>query len=400
MASTTVAPTVDFKGIAIHLGRYCYSVIAFLQLPTDVAWRRTVSAIQAANTATFMAINLYVQLCINVVRQFINNSWNSIVSSVQQASTTVIAVVESVKLTVGLGLDYLFSAATNATKAFISLFVDYLPTIAVGFYSEMRKEVTFQHMKTMNMVLLASSLVWFYLRRCVEVGTPALPAKDGQVTSTRKWRRRFQVVLRELASLLVLSSVLSYAAMPEWTAATIASWLSAAADRLSFLSSIVMERVNPVYVAVVEGTNYHLGNLIEECVSRLPPILERIEPVYGALGGDSIRLQLIKFAGDCFERLPPRPDWHPWVGMSRDVGIGVLAPIILGGHGPSPSPICAASNTSSTLIKSSAPPTIPEPALSYQGDAMVVLPFLMYVIAAWDLVMLVRRRQRKGQDRA
>ncbi|VBB76569.1 Putative protein of unknown function [Podospora comata] len=400
MVSTSVAPTVDFKSIAIHLGRYCYSVIDFLQLPTDVAWRRTVSAIQAANTATFMAINLYVQVCINVVRQFINNSWNSIVSSVQQASTTVIAVVESVKLTVGLGLDYLLSAATNATKAVTSLFVDYLPTIAVGFYSERWKEVTFQQMKTMNMVLLVSSLVWFYLRRCVEVGTPALPAKDGQVTSTRMWRRRFQIVLRELASLLVLSSVISYAAMPEWTAATIASWLSAAADRLSFLSSIVMERVNPVYVAVVEGTNHHLGKLIEECVARLPPILERIEPVYGALGGDSIRLQLIKFPGDCFDRLPPLPEWHPWVGMFRDVGIGVLAPIILGGHGPSPSPICTASNTSSTLIKSSALPTMPEPAPPYEGDAVVMLAFLMYVIAAWDLVMLVRRRQRKGKDRA
>ncbi|KAK0672342.1 hypothetical protein QBC41DRAFT_313642 [Cercophora samala] len=404
MESTSLAAAVNLNGIAIHLGHYLCSVIAFLQLPTDVAWRRTVSSLQAANTATFTALNLYVQLYCNLVLQSINNSWNSIMSSVHQASTTtstaVLTVVESVKVSIGLGLNYLLDTATSATKAATSLFVDYLPTIAVGFYSDMRKEMTMQHVKSMNIVLFVSSLVWFYLRRCVDLDASSSPVRKGQVAGTRKWRRRFQVVLRELASLLVLGSLLSYVAMPDWTTATTISALSTAIDRLTCLFSMAVERLEPIHTAVGrEITRHHLGKLAEDCLARLPPLVKRLEPLYAAVGGESTKLHVIKFAENWFARLPPLPHWHQWQSMSRDVGIGVLTPIAFGGPSPSPSPISLASNLSSERVKSLFSPTgLSESALSYQGEAMMIVPFLTYVIAAWDLVMLVRRRQKGSKN--
>ncbi|KAK4168659.1 hypothetical protein QBC43DRAFT_309367 [Cladorrhinum sp. PSN259] len=369
---TTATAVIDFNNIAIHLGRYLQSVITFLQLPTDVAWRRTVSAVQAANTATFVAISLYVQCLTNLVLQSISNSWNAIISSVLAAKTAVStavinffsAIFNSVRTTISLAVDYIFGAVTTTVKATTGLFVDYLPTIALRYYSNMRRGIT--ENINVNVVLFLSSLVWFYLRRCVfnQAGKG-----DVRATGAEKWRRRFNVAIRELAGVLVLGLVLScagYVTLPDW-----ASGISS-----SPYFKLSLERATSLFLMIAK----------------------RLEPVYAG-GGEILKAGVGKFANYCYARMP---DWHwQFQFIPPDLGRGVGAvlnritstvlksPII---SGPPP-PIIA--NLTSTVMNR-LPPSLLDTSFTLGGGQM--MPLLTGVIALWDIILLFRRHNRdKGK---
>ncbi|KAK4203556.1 hypothetical protein QBC40DRAFT_20695 [Triangularia verruculosa] len=392
MASTSFTTAVDFNTIAVHAIRYTKCAIAFLQLPTDVAWRRTVSALQAANTATFLAINFYIQWYTNLVLQSVNNSWNAIISSIQAATTAIstgfIAMIDSAKANISLALldyalgaatkidsvkasvsvafDSLVSTATNAMDATRSLVEDRFPASTLELWSGMTKGITMENVNMNGAVLLISSLVWFYLRSCFSIDIQTSTAKG----NPGKWRRRFSVAIRELANVLVLGAVLSYAGgyisvPPHWST-TISSTAASIIDRATSLAAMAWERLEPLQA--------------------------------WAGGGDVIKENLGKFAGNCLARLPPLPHWQWQQFIPQNVGIGVawdrisaiLNPIILG----PPPPIIA--NLTSTVMEK-LPPTLWEfPFSDSSSGRQMMMPLLTGIIATLDLVMLVRRQNSKA----
>ncbi|KAK4229919.1 hypothetical protein QBC38DRAFT_452735 [Podospora fimiseda] len=231
------------RTVAIHLGICLQSLITFLQLPADVAYRRTIQSIQAANTAT-------INMILNIFRSMLD-SINAFFCSIRDAITGFVLVCYSaVHNFITSTLD---TVITSLSFNYYAIVHDFIVATATKSYNNLItiRETAFDLINKYNtlatslikqnfnlLVLFTSSTIFGLLIGLLISGNNT----DGSKTLITRRRRHLASTIILLSSLLTGILFLysdQIPPLPLWTTTLLSSIHSANKSTFNFLTTTI-----------------------------------------------------------------------------------------------------------------------------------------------------------------